>query len=315
LSVRGGYSSVGRPNRFVGAGYIGHLFAQHFALAGYEVRAWSPARSARTLHDRLGQSVPTLAEIGAVESSAVDGVLARVSTHDDLATALTPCAAVMESIVEDAQVKSACYRDIEAVIGPDVPLWSSTSSFPMTRLAEGMAHPERAVVLHPVQTQLIIFVEVVAGEQTSEAVVTTTMRFCDDVGLRAIRVHKEIPGFLWNRVWFALLREMLHLVDIGAADPLELDSMVQTTLRAFVPVFGPLQMTDLIGHDTLRDISNALYPELATDRTASATIEQHVHDGRLGVKSGRGFYDDNDERVAELTSKLYQLARQLADPT
>jgi 3-hydroxybutyryl-CoA dehydrogenase len=91
--------------------------------------------------------------------------------------------------------------------------------------------------------------------------------------------------------------------------------MVQTTLRAFVPVFGPLQMTDLIGHDTLRDISNALYPELATDRTASATIEQHVHDGRLGVKSGRGFYDDNDERVAELTSKLYQLARQLADPT
>jgi 3-hydroxybutyryl-CoA dehydrogenase len=75
---------------------------------------------------------------------------------------------------------------------------------------------------------------------------------------------------LWNRVWFALLREMLHLVDIGAADPVELDSMVQTTLRAFVPVFGPLQMTDLIGHDTLRDISNALYPELATDQTASS---------------------------------------------
>jgi 3-hydroxybutyryl-CoA dehydrogenase len=113
-------------------------------------------------------------------------------------------------------------------------------------------------------------------------------------------------------VWFALLREMLHLVDIGAVDPLELDSMVQTTLRAFIPVFGPLQMTDLIGHDTLRDISNALYPELAADRTASSTIERHVHEGRLGVKTGRGFYDDNDERVAELSSKLYQLARQLA---
>jgi len=112
-------------------------------------------------------------------------------------------------------------------------------------------------------------------------------------------------------VWFALLREMLHLVDIGAADPLELDSMVQTTLRAFVPVFGPLQMTDLIGHDTLQDISNALYPELATDRAASTTIERHVHDGRLGVKSGRGFYDDNQQRVAELTRKLYQIALQL----
>ena len=171
--------------------------------------------------------------------------------------------------------------------------------------------PERAVVVHPVQTQLIIFVEVVAGEHTSDETVTTTMRFCDDVGLRAVRVRKEIPGFLWNRVWFALLREMLHLVDIGAADPLELDSLVQTTLRAFVPVFGPLQMTDLIGHDTLRDISNALYPELATDRTASRTIEQHVADGRLGVKSGRGFYDDNDQRVAELSSKLARIARQL----
>jgi 3-hydroxybutyryl-CoA dehydrogenase len=70
-------------------------------------------------------------------------------------------------------------------------------------------------------------------------------------------------------------------------------------------------MTDLIGHDTLRDISNALYPELATDRTASATIEQHVQDGRLGVKSGQGFYDDNDKRVAELANRLYRIAREL----
>jgi 3-hydroxybutyryl-CoA dehydrogenase len=296
------------PVGLVGAGYIGHLFAQQFALAGYEVRAWSPGASSQTLHDRLRQSVSTLVDVGAVEPSAVDEVLAQVSVHDDLGTALAPCVAVMESIVEDAEAKSACYRDIEAVIGADVPLWSSTSNFPMTRLAADMAHPERAVVVHPVQTQLIIFVEVVAGERTN---VATTMRFCDDVDLRAIRVDKEIPGFLWNRVWFSMLREMLHLVDIGAVDPLELDSLVQTTLRAFVPVFGPLQMTDLIGHDTLRDISNALYPELATDRTASKTIEEHVADGRLGVKSGRGFYDDNDQRVADLTNKLYRIALQL----
>lgn len=299
------------PIGVVGAGYIGHLFTQQFALAGYDVRAWSPGNSARTLRDRLRQSVSTLVDIGAVQPSTVDEVLARVSTHGDLATALGPCAAVMESIVEDAEAKSACYGDIEAVIGADVLLWSSTSNFPMTRLAADMAHPERAIVVHPVQTQLIIFVEVVAGEKTSDPTVTATKRFCDDVDLRAVLVRKEIPGFLWNRVWFAMLREMLHLVDIGAVDPLELDSLVQTTLRAFVPVFGPLQMTDLIGHDTLRDISNALYPELATDRTASRTIEEHVADGRLGVKSGRGFYDDNDERVADLANKLSRIARQL----
>jgi 3-hydroxybutyryl-CoA dehydrogenase len=299
------------PVGLVGAGYIGHLFAQQFALAGYDVRAWSPGRSAQTLHDRLGKSVSTLAEIGAVEPSAVEEVLARVSLHDDLAAGLAPCAAVMESIVEDAQAKSACYQEIEAVIAADALLWSSTSNFPMTRLAAGMAHPARAIVVHPVQTQLIIFVEVVAGEETSDATATSTIRFCEEVGLRAVRVRKETPGFLWNRIWFAMLREMLHLVDIGAVDPHELDSLVQTTLRAFIPVFGPLQMTDLIGHDTLRDISNALYPELATDRTASKTIEQHVADGRLGVKSGRGFYDDNEQRVADLTSELYRVARQL----
>jgi 3-hydroxybutyryl-CoA dehydrogenase len=313
LALVAGTRTLDGPVGLVGPGYIGHLFAQQFALAGYEVRAWSPSASASTLHDRLRASLSTLAQTGAVESSAVDGVLARVSTHDDLGTALAPCAAVMESIVEDAEVKAACYRDIEAVIAPDALLWSSTSNFPMTRLAAGMAQPERAIVVHPVQTQLIIFVEVVAGERTSGETVQTTMRFCAETGLRAVRVHKEIPGFLWNRVWFALLREMLHLVDIGAVDPLELDSMVQTTLRAFIPVFGPLQMTDLIGHDTLRDISNALYPELATDRTASTTIEQHIEEGRLGVKSGRGFYDDNEQRMAGLSSQLYQLARQLAD--
>ena len=299
------------PLGLVGAGYIGHLFAQQFALAGYEVRAWSPGDSARTLHDRLRQSMSALAEIGAVETSAVDDVLARVSTHAELGVALAPCTAVMESIVEDAETKAECYRDIEESVSSDVLLWSATSNFPMTRLAAGMRHPERAVVMHPVQTQLIIFVEVVAGERTSDETVKKTLGFCQDIGLRAVPVHKEIPGFLWNRVWFALLREMLHLVDIGAVDAVELDSMVRTTLSAFIPVFGPLQMTDLIGHDTLRDISNALYPELANDRSASTTIEQHVEDGRLGVKSGRGFYDDNEQRVAELATQLYRLARQL----
>lgn len=301
------------PVGLVGAGYIGHLFAQQFALAGYEVRAWSPAASSRTLRDRLRQSLSALAEIDAVERSAVEDLLARVSVHDELEDALAPCAAVMESIVEDADLKAACYRDVEAVVGDDVLLWSSTSNFPMTRLAAGMRHPERAIVVHPVQTQLIIFVEVVAGERTSPATVATTLGFCEDVALRAVQVHKEIPGFLWNRVWFALLREMLHLVDIGAADPVELDSMVQTTLSAFIPVFGPLQMTDLIGHDTLRDISNALYPELANDATASRTIEQHIHEHRLGVKSGFGFYDDNEQRVATLTRELYRVAGELAN--
>lgn len=299
------------PIGLVGAGYIGRLFAQQFALAGYQVRAWSPGTSVHTLRDRLRQSVSTLVDIGVIEPSAVDDVLARVSTHDDLSSAIRPCAAVMEAIVEDAEVKAACYRDIEAAFDANALLWSATSNFPMTRLAADMGRPERAVVVHPVQTQVIIFVEVVAGNRTSQETVATTMRFCEEVGLRAVQVRKEIPGFLWNRVWFALLREMLHLVDIGAADPVELDSIVQTTLRAFVPVFGPLQMTDLIGHDTLRDISNALYPELATDRRASTTVERLVDDGRLGVKSGRGFYDDNDQRVAELTTKLYQVAREL----
>jgi 3-hydroxybutyryl-CoA dehydrogenase len=301
------------PIGIVGAGYIGHLFAQQFALGGCEVRAWSPGPSAATLHDRLRQSLSALAEIGAVEPSAVDSVVARVTTHEDLPTALAPCAAVMESIVEDADAKIACYREIEAVVADDVLLWSATSNFPMTRLAAGMRRPERAVVVHPVQTQLIIFVEVVAGELTSDDTVKRTLGFCEEVALRAVPVHKEIPGFLWNRVWFALLREMLHLVDIGAVDPLELDSMVRTTLSAFIPVFGPLQMTDLIGHDTLRDISNALYPELANDQSASETIERHVRDGQLGVKSGRGFYDDNEQRVAQISRELYQVARQLSD--
>jgi 3-hydroxyacyl-CoA dehydrogenase len=308
--------AVDGPVGLVGAGYIGHLFTQQFALGGYEVRAWSPGASAGSLHERLRQSLTALAGIGAVEPEAVDDVLGRVSVHDSLEEALTPCAAVMESIVEDVEAKQACYRDVEAVVGAEVPLWSATSNFPMTRLAAEMAHPDRAIVLHPVQTQLIIFVEVVAGERTSEATVETTMRFCDDVALRAVRVNKEIPGFLWNRVWFAMLREMLHLVDEGAVEPRELDALVQTTLRAFVPVFGPLQMTDLIGHDTLRDISNALYPELAADRTASSTIEQHVADGRLGVKSGQGFYDDDAERMAALSEQLYRIAGELsADPS
>ncbi|WP_308466597.1 3-hydroxyacyl-CoA dehydrogenase family protein [Rathayibacter soli] len=304
--------TLNHPIGVVGAGYIGHLFVQQFALAGTEVRVWSRGASARTLHDRLRVSLHALSEAGQVESSSIESVMARVSVHDDLDEALTPCAAVMECVVEDVAIKTACYHDIEAAIDPGALLWSSTSNFPMTRLAAGMSHPERALVVHPVQTQLILFAEVVAGQKTGEEAVEATLRFCADIGLNTIRLRKEIPGFLWNRVWFALLREMLHLVDVGAVDALELDAMVQQTLQAFIPAFGPLQMTDLIGHDTLRDISDALYPELATDTVASRTIEQHIIDGRLGAKSGRGFYDDNKARLAELSAQLYGLAARTA---
>lgn len=303
------------PIGIVGPGYIGHLFAQQFVLAGYEVRAWSPSKSAHSLRTRLHQSMSTLADIGAIERASITRALDRVSVHDDLASAVGPCGAVLESIVEDADAKAACYDRIEAAAGPEALLWSATSNFPMTRLAARLAHPERAVVLHPVQTQQIIFVEVVPGQETSESTTETTLRFCEEVELRAVLVRQEIPGFLWNRVWFAMLREMLHLIDIGAAGPTELDSMVQTTLRAFIPAFGPLQMTDLIGQDTLRDISNALYPELATDRTASRTTEGLVAEGRLGVKSGHGFYREDDARVAALTQELCRIAEQLkAEP-
>ena len=126
------------PLGLVGAGYIGHLFTQQFALAGYEVRAWSPGDSARTLPDRLRQSLAALAEIGAVDASAVNDVVARVSVHDELGAALEPCGAVMESVVEDAEVKMECYREIEASVASDALLWSATSNFPMTRLAAGM---------------------------------------------------------------------------------------------------------------------------------------------------------------------------------
>ena len=127
-------------------------------------------------------------------------------------------------------------------------------------------------------------------------------------------LRKEIPGFLWNRVWFAMLREMLHLVDVGAVEPRELDSLVQTTLRAFVPVFGPLQMTDLIGHDTLRDISNALYPELAADQTASSD-DRRARRRRAGSASraARASTRTDDERVGEIATRLSRIALELAD--
>src|SRR4051794_4410321 len=96
-----GTEKLGGPLGLVGAGYIGHLFTQQFALAGYEVRAWSPGESAGTLPERLGQSLSALADIGAVDRSALNDVLARVSVHDELGAAVGPCAAVMESVVED----------------------------------------------------------------------------------------------------------------------------------------------------------------------------------------------------------------------
>jgi hypothetical protein len=131
-----------------------------------------------------------------------------------------------------------------------------------------MAHPERAIVVHPVQWQLIIFVEVVAGERTSEETVASTMRFCAEVGLRAIRVRKEIPGFLWNRVWFALLREMLHLFGRIELERLCRDQCMPPALICSLPSVEGIDEVDTTetGQAAFRQ---SLLPVLATDRGAA----------------------------------------------
>jgi 3-hydroxybutyryl-CoA dehydrogenase len=212
-------------------------------------------------------------------------VLARVSEADEL----EPADLLVEAIVEEPGAKEELFRRADSILPPEALLASNTSSISITRLAAATDRPDRVIGMHffnPVPVMPLV--EVVRGLQTSDETAAAILELADDLGKTPAEA-RDFPGFVSNRILMPLINEAAYALLEGVA---EADAIDKVARLGFNHPMGPLALADLIGLDTCVAIMNVLHDGFGNPRFAPCPLlRQYVEAGRLGRKSGRGFYE------------------------
>jgi 3-hydroxybutyryl-CoA dehydrogenase len=267
----------------VGAGQMGGGIAQVTAASGRTVFLHDalPGAVERALAT-MRRSVEKLAAKGA--DLDVDAVLGRVQAADDL----VPAELMVEAVVEDAAVKQDIFRRADQTLPPDAILASNTSSIPISLLAEVTGRSDRVIGMHffnPVP--LMGLVEVVRGRETSDETVTAIVELARELGKTPAQAN-DFPGFVSNRILMPFINEAAQALEQGVAEPEAIDTIAKL---GFNHPMGPLALADLIGLDTCVAILEVLRDGLGDARyEPAAVLREHVAAGRLGRKSGQGFF-------------------------
>lgn len=223
---------------------------------------------------------------------------------------------VFEVVPEDLAIKRAAYVRLESMLAPEAIICSNTSSLMPSALALDLRHAERFLVTHFFNPpHAVPLVEVVPSPRTSPEVVTHAMAFLRAVGQIPVLVRKEVPGFVGNRLQYALLREALALVYDGVATAEEVDTVIKTSIGRRYGTIGPFETVDLNGVDLFLTIAEDLLPQLAKDEQALDLLRERVAAGKRGLRAGEGFYLWPPERIAAVRGRRDRdlLRRRLED--
>jgi 3-hydroxybutyryl-CoA dehydrogenase len=267
------------------------------------------------VHGKAEAILDELIDAGVFTADNKPDVLARIETTDQLERVAT-AGFVVEAIPEVLELKNRTYRALEPLLRDDAIFASNTSGFPPDLLAQVLQNKARFVIAHfwnPPHT--IPLVEVVPGTETDPDVTRRTADLMTAIGMEPVVLTKAIPGFVGNRLQFAVLREALAIVRSGAATAEVVDTVMKASLGRRYGMVGPLESADLGGLDTLLDIGTHLMPELAKDEDVLQLMREHVQKGRTGARSGQGFYEWDDAHHARVRHGRKRLIHHTAKKT
>jgi len=283
----------------IGTGTMGPGMGAVLERAGVEVALYDVSEEqlekarpgvdlARSVLDRLGG-----------EGNGAGG--AELRFESDLAAALDGADMVVEAVPEKLELKQQVFADFEKHVSPETILASNTSGIPITKIAADLQHPERVIGTHwSNPPHLIPMIEIIPGERTSEGVTAATQELVRQIGYYPCTLKKEVPGFVENRVLYAIMRECLALVDEGVVDAEELDLNVKWGIGYKLAVVPPMALLDMAGLDIYNAVASYLNQDLSDEKGVSSTITDRVDQGRLGIKTGGGLFDYDPERAAQL---------------
>jgi len=280
---------------------MGHGIAQVFASAGYSVQITDADEG--VLNDAPRRISASLADLGIEEAP----VLARIGLHPSLAETVAAGTIVIEAVPEKIQLKRQLFQQISEIAPRDALLATNTSSIPVTEIGRDLPeHARRRLVgLHwwnpPV---LIPLVEVIRTEYVDPAFFDRAFQFMRSVGKEPVKVEKDIPGFIGNRLMHAFWREAISLVDAGVCDAETIDLVVKRGFGLRLPVLGPMENADLVSLELTRDIQRVIFPDLEKSSAPSPLLDRLIAERKHGMRTGEGLRKWTPEQVAKVKREL-----------
>lgn len=286
----------------IGTGLMGHGIALTLARAGQYVAITDPVPAARaTVAGRIADSLRLMGE----DEGRITAILKKIEIFETLPGAVRNATFVFEAAPEKMALKQAIFAEVEAHAPADAVLASNTSVMPITEIMAGLRDKSRALGTHWWNPpHLIPLVEVIRTADTSAAAIAATMSLLSDAGKTPVRVEKDVPGFIGNRLQHALWREAVSLVERGICDAEAVDTVVKSCFGRRLAVLGPLENADLVGTDLTLDIHSTVLADLEHRPGPSPLLEKLVAEGKLGMKSGQGFRRWTPEQAQELREKV-----------
>ncbi len=251
----------------------------------------------RNIRDMIEDEIMTEAEGEAVKNN--------IKIVYDINEAVKDADIIFECVIEDMEIKQNLFKELDSICPENVILATNTSVMSITEIASKSEHKHRIVGTHFWNPAFLIpLVEIIRTKDTSDEVVDTVYDFLKEAGKRPVKVNKDVPGFIGNRLQHALLREALYIVENGIADAATVDEAVKYGFGMRTPVLGPMEHADMVGTDLSLSIQNYILKHLASNTEPSHILTDAVEKGDLGFKSGKGIQEWSPEAVAASKRKL-----------
>ncbi len=284
----------------VGVGTMGPGIAAEFARAECEVTLVDVSQEVlQTAVRSVRDAQRAQLEAGLLTKSEAEAAVTRIRTTLDLARACKDADLLLEAVSEDLELKRMLYKRLDVVCGADTVLASNTSGLSITKIAQATKRPASVAGMHFWNPPHIIpLVEVVRGENTSQATADLLLSLCRRLGKRPILVQRDVPGFVGNRLQFAVMREALHLLEEGVASAEDIDTAMTAGPGLRYGLLGPLRTADLGGLDVFVAICRYLLPKLCSSTETPRVLSSLVEEDHLGAKTGAGFYSYTADQLA-----------------
>jgi 3-hydroxybutyryl-CoA dehydrogenase len=306
----------------IGAGIMGHGIGLTYALGGYKVAL--SARRETTLSNairHIRDDLKTFADSGLISQDMIEETLSRLTTTTNLEKAVKDADFVTETVAEDVEVKRKIFSNLDVFCPEHTIFASNTSSLVLRDFASQCSRKERILITHWFNPPHIVpVVEVVRGEETSDETMELVYALLKKVKKVPVKILKEIPGFVVNRIQMGMIREVWSLWQQGIASPEDIDLAVKGSFGFRLAAIGPLATCDLGGLDLWYGIADRLFKVINDAHEPPEALKRMVEEaGELGLKTGKGFFDYNidyftkgqDESVKARDKQFIQLLKLL----
>ncbi|MCM8711225.1 3-hydroxyacyl-CoA dehydrogenase NAD-binding domain-containing protein [Clostridium sp. SYSU_GA19001] len=289
-----------------GPGLMGSAIAQVFAgCKDLKVTIFIREKFEYECMDKIKSNLEQLKEKGIIDDNTIEDIFSRIILTEDMKEATKDADFVVECIPENMELKQNLFANLENYCRQDTIFASNTSVMSITEIASKCKNKARVVGTHfwnP--AYLIPLVEVVKADDTSDEVMDKTMELLTLAGKRPIRVNKDVPGFVANRLQHALWREAISIVERGIADAATVDEAVKYSFGLRLPKLAPMENADMVGTDLTLSIHSYILKHLENSTEPSPLLKEKVEKGELGFKTGKGFQEWTSEEIDKSNKEL-----------